>query len=286
MASPTELRRKDAPDLEDAVPTGLESTEALPPADAGGFLTRTGMPAWTPRLPLLVFIACAAGSWALDQVGHLSFFIRIIVCSLFVSFALKPAMNWLERHGWRRGLATGLAMLVALVTGRAIVASMVPLVLSEAGRPASQLPHWATQIDRYLKRWFGVTISSGSASSVSAYLKGHFSGWAGNIAGGVFGHAHGALSLVFDLLTIGMFGFSVVAEAPRIRRGVRSLFHPRSQSAILQGWVISISKTGAFLALPAVAIIQAILSTYIHRYDLIDCELLEERQPAKQREVT
>ena len=83
-----------------------------------------------------------------------------------------------------------------------------------------------------------------------------------------------------------MFGFSVVAEAPRIRRGVRSLFHPRSQSAILQGWVISISKTGAFLALPAVAIIQAILSTYIHRYDLIDCELLEERQPAKQREVT
>jgi hypothetical protein len=37
---------------------------------------------------------------------------------------------------------------------------------------------------------------------------------------------------------------------------------------------------GAFLALPTAATIQAILSTYIHCYDLIDNELLKERQAA------
>ena len=36
---------------------------------------------------------------------------------------------------------------------------------------------------------------------------------------------------------------------------------------------------GAFLALPAVAIIQAVVSTYVHRFELIDDELLREAGP-------
>jgi len=224
-----------------------EDSVAPAPPDSSGFFTRTGMPVWVPRLLLLAFVAYAAGSWALDQVGHLSFFIRIIAYSLFVSFALEPAVNWLARRGWRRGLATGLVMLVALVAGVAVVVSMVPLVLSEASQLAAQLPRWAAQVDPYLKRWFGISISSSGANSVSAYLKDHLSGWAGNIAGSVFGLAQSALSLVFELLTIGLFSFYLVAEAPRVRRGVCSLFRPRWQRAILQGWEISVSKMGGFL---------------------------------------
>src|SRR5262245_29755097 len=34
-------------------------------------------------------------------------FFEIILLSLFLSFAIEPAVNWLARHGWKRGLATG-----------------------------------------------------------------------------------------------------------------------------------------------------------------------------------
>src|SRR5262245_20673841 len=38
-------------------------------------------------------------------------FFEIILLSLFLSFAIEPAVNWLARHGWKRGLATGAVFL-------------------------------------------------------------------------------------------------------------------------------------------------------------------------------
>ena len=212
-----------------------------------GFWLRTGMPPWIPRLLLLIFVTYALGSWALVQVGHLGYFIRIVVYSLFLSFVLEPAVDWLEEHGLKRGLGTGLAMLGALLVGFAIVGSMVPLILREAGHLADQLPLWAAQIDPTVDRWFGVRISVDGTSSVSGYMKDHLSGWAGDLAGNAFGLARGAVSLVFELLTIGMFTFYLVADAHRVRRGVCSLFRPQWQQAILRGWDISIKKMGGFI---------------------------------------
>jgi len=232
------------------------------PADRG-FWLRTGMPRWVPRLLLLIFVTYALASWALVQVGHLGFFIRILVYSLFVSFALEPAVDWLEEHGWRRGLGTGLAMLVALVAGVAIVASIVPLVLAESGHLADHLPQWVAQVDPYLRRWFGVTISDSGASSVTSLLRGRLSGWGDNIAVGVLGFAKGAVGLLFELLTLGLFSFYLVADAHRVRRGVCSLFRPKWQQAILQGWEISIKKMGGFLYSRLLLGVIIALATYL-----------------------
>ena len=216
------------------------------PADRG-FWMRTGMPRWIPRLLLLILVTYAVGSWALVQVGHLGFFIRILVYSLFVSFALEPAVDWLEEHGWRRGLGTGFVMLIALVAGVAIVAGIVPLVRAEATHLVDQLPGWIVRVDPSLRRWFGVTISENGAYSVTSFLEGRMSGWTDNIAVSMLGIAKGVASLLFEVLTIGLFSYYLVADAPRVRRGVCSLFRPRWQQAILQGWEISIKKMGGFL---------------------------------------
>lgn len=224
---------------------------------------RTGMPHWVPRLILLVMVAYAATSWALVQVGHLSYFIRIVVYSLFVWLALEPAVNWLEKRGWRRGPATGVTMLVALALGLVIVISMVPLILGEAQRLVDRLPNWVATVNPYLQRWFGISISLGGADAAAAFIEGHLSAWAGNVAAGVFGLAKGAVSLLFELLTIAMFGFYFVAEGPRIRRGVCSLFRPAWQRAILQGWDISIQKMGGFLYSRGLLAIVVAIATFI-----------------------
>ncbi len=228
-----------------------------------GFWLRTGMPPWVPRLLLLIVVIYALGSWALVQVGHLGFFIRILVYSLFVSFALEPAVNWLEERGWRRGLGTGFTMVIALVVGVAIVASIVPLVLDEATHLVDQLPQWIARVDPSLRRWFGVTISESGAFSAISFLKGHFSGWTGGTAVSVLGVAKGAISLLFEVLTIGLFSFYLVAEAPQVRRGVCSLFGPQWQQAILKGWEISIKKMGGFLYSRLLLGVIIALATYV-----------------------
>jgi predicted PurR-regulated permease PerM len=55
------------------------------------------------------------------------------------------------------------------------------------------------------------------------------------------------LGLVFQVLTIGLFTFYLVADGPRFRRGVCSLLPPRIQRDLLAAWEVAIDKTGGYL---------------------------------------
>jgi len=53
---------------------------------------------------------------------RLAGFFQIILISLFLSFAIEPAVAYLAKRGWRRGIATGLVFLVVLVMIAALIA--------------------------------------------------------------------------------------------------------------------------------------------------------------------
>src|SRR6185503_20714130 len=55
------------------------------------------------------------------------------------------------------------------------------------------------------------------------------------------------LGLVFQVLTIGLFTFYLVADGPRFRRTVCSVLTPRRQREVLEVWDIAIDKTGGYL---------------------------------------
>lgn len=69
------------------------------------------MPEWIPRATFTV-IACVlmviAGFWVVQRLRDL---IAWLIISLFLSFALEPLTNKLERRGWKRGTATGVILL-------------------------------------------------------------------------------------------------------------------------------------------------------------------------------
>jgi predicted PurR-regulated permease PerM len=69
------------------------------------------MPRWVPRALLLAFalvVTLLAGRWLLHQLRGL---VIILLVSLFLSFAMEPAVNRLAARGLRRGLATAVVML-------------------------------------------------------------------------------------------------------------------------------------------------------------------------------
>lgn len=250
-----------------AAPSGAAPAPLPSPSDdataVGHWFLRTGMPRWVPRLIVLLIIAVALSLVAWHAIGQLGYFIRIVVYSLFASFALEPAVNWLDRHGWRRGPATLAVMLLAFVLGVVAVASMIPLILNEAQKLVGLIPGWVGKVNPTLDRWFGVTISGGSTTSTTAFLKQHLAAWSGNIAGRVLGLARSAVGIVFELLTIAMFTYYLVADAARIRRGVCSLFEPQLQRAILRGWELSIAKMGGYLYTKGLLAVIAALVTFV-----------------------
>ncbi|HZP89894.1 MAG TPA: AI-2E family transporter, partial [Actinomycetota bacterium] len=68
-----------------------------------------------------------------------------------------------------------------------------------------------------------------------------------NVASNVASIGARILGIVFQLLTILLFTFYLVADGPRFRRTLCSVLTPRRQREVLDVWEIAIEKTGGYL---------------------------------------
>src|SRR4249919_2075848 len=95
-----------------------------------------------------------------DSIVHrLAGFIQIIVISLFLSFAIEPAVDYLAQRGWRRGAATGLVFVAVLVAIAGLIALLIPAVVSGTQQLISSLPELVNNLARFLKP-FGVQLDA------------------------------------------------------------------------------------------------------------------------------
>lgn len=239
--------------LADMDPAGVaEELSALTEAQARGAEDvgrprpdpdRDRMPAWIPRLLLLVVLTAFAAYAAFSLVRRLRDLVLWIVAALFLSFALEPAVNWLVARGWRRGAATavvlfGLGLLLLLM-----IALMVPLVIDQVEELIDRLPDLLAQASVYTERWFNVELTGRKILDDIANAQTDIRAIAANLASvGAF-----IIGFLFQLLTIGLFTFYFVADGPRFRRAVCSMLPPRRQREILAAWDIAIDKTGGYL---------------------------------------
>ncbi len=205
----------------------------------------TRMPPWVTRLLLLIVLVFFAAYAAFTMFRRVRELIVWLVTALFLSFALEPAVNWLVGRGWKRGAASaavlfGLVLLVLVMT-----ALMVPLVIDQVQELIGRLPGWLRQASVYTKRWFGpdYELSTKNILDRIASAQTDVQDVAANVASiGAF-----LLGILFQLLTIGLFTFYLVADGPRFRRSVCSVLTPRRQREVLAAWEIAIDKTGGYL---------------------------------------
>jgi predicted PurR-regulated permease PerM len=202
------------------------------------------MPPWIPRLLLLIVFTAFAAYAALLLVGRLRDVIFWLITALFLSFALEPAVNWLvRRRGWPRGAATGVVLFGLAAILLVTVAAMVPLVIDQVQQLVTRVPGWLEEASVYTKRWFNIELTG---SEILDRLR-NADVAVGRIASSLASVGAFMLSLLFQVLTIGLFTFYLVADGPRVRRAVCSVLPPRRQREILDAWEIAIDKTGGFL---------------------------------------
>ncbi|MGH2636270.1 MAG: AI-2E family transporter [Actinomycetota bacterium] len=203
----------------------------------------THMPPWIPRLLLLVVAVFFAAYAAFSLFRRLRDLVVWLIAALFLSFALEPAVNWLVGRGWRRGAATALVLFGLALVGIMMVALMVPLVIDQVQELIDRLPDWLARVSEYTERWFDVELTGERILERIASAQTDIQAIAANVASvGAF-----LLGLLFQVLTIGLFTFYLVADGPRFRRAVCSLLPPRRQREMLAAWNIAIDKTGGYL---------------------------------------
>lgn len=205
------------------------------------------MPRWVPRaiaLGFLFYIGLSVGAWLL---GRLSDLLILLLVSLFISFALEPAVNLLAARGWRRGTATAVVFLGGLVLVGAFSFAIGKVVVDEVAQLVDNAPDYAEQLVDFSNEHFGTELSSDEISQELTRADGPVRNLATNVAGNALTLSFTVVGWVFRLLTVGLFSFYLVADAPRLRRTICSTMPPDRQRQVIETWELAVTKTGGYL---------------------------------------
>jgi predicted PurR-regulated permease PerM len=218
------------------------------------------MPSWVPRAMLLFFagvVTLFTAAWLISALREL---LLILLVSLFLAFALEPAVNVLDRRGWRRGAATGLIFLALVVAVVGFVAAMSVLVVDQVSTFADDAESYGNQIEDYAKDWFDADIDVDEAVDDLTAEDGPLREFAANNAADI---AAAVLGGVFQAFTVALFTFYLVADGPRLRRTICSLLRPDRQREVLRAWELAIDKTGGYIYSRALLAGLSALATWI-----------------------
>ncbi len=220
------------------------------------------MPAWIPHLLVMVAGMVVALFAGLAVFRALRGLIVLLLISAFLATALEPAVNYLARRGWRRGLATGAIFVVVLLAGSALVGLMVPLIIDQTLLFIERVPDYIDDLAVQAER-FGIEFSSDRIADGLTDFDATLQGYAADLAGSAFGVGSRLISTLFQGLTIALFTFYLVADAPRFRRLLMSTLPADRQREVLRVWEIAIDKTGGYFYSRALLAAFATVSTWV-----------------------
>jgi predicted PurR-regulated permease PerM len=207
----------------------------------------TRPPRWLPRAVLAAAIGVAGFMVAQYLFVKLSDLLTILLVSLFLSFAVEPAVDYLAERGWRRGSATGLVFVVLLVLSTVLVWVVVDLVIQQVRTLVNDSPDLVKDATDWVNKRFDANITTDKIVEQLRKYQGDLASTAGDLGGRVVSVTGSVLGVVFNIFTIGLFSFYLVADGPRFRRSICSVLPPERQRLVLGLWELAIHKTGGYL---------------------------------------
>lgn len=192
----------------------------------------------------LTLLGVAAVLWFLFQIRGLLYMIFV---ALFISVALEPAVQFLDKRGWKRGLATGVVFLLTALAAAGLIASVVPVVLVQAADLVSDLPEYITALEEQLGDLLEIDLLAPAAEREVTGAGSLLGRLGTGVAGGLVGFGSTVIGVTFQAFTIALFTFYMVAEGPELRRTVLSFLPARRQREALRIWEIAVEKTGGYV---------------------------------------
>ncbi len=218
---------------------------------------------WLPRVAATTLTVLSVAYGAIWLFNGTAGFIITLVLSVFVAFALLPAVETLSARGVRRGVATGLVMGGAGVTGGLFGATVISVAFRQLLRLIQAAPDYVAAGVAWANTTFGLELSTERIVSEFAIDTERLQELVVDNASGVLGLASSAAGVVFRLLTIGLFVFYILADLPRLRTALLRRMRPDVQIHADTVIRITISKVGGYVYSRGLLALLAALVHYV-----------------------
>jgi predicted PurR-regulated permease PerM len=182
-----------------------------------------------PRTVLLVLGLIIATAITLEVLWIARHVITWIFIALFLTLALNPAVDWVERRVKRRAAATGIVYLAALGAIVGIGWLFIPTLVDEVNDFAQEVPNYLEDLTEgrgrlgFLQEKYHLVdrardaLSDGGASKLFG------------ISGTALAVAKGVVTAVVATLTIAFMTFFMLLEGPKWMERFYSLLTPASR---------------------------------------------------------
>jgi len=224
---------------------------------------REALPHWVIRAILyaLVGVTVLAVVWWLFQ--RISDLLVLLLISLFASFAMEPAVNFMASRGWRRGPATALVFFGFVIATGLFLFVIVDLVIDQVSHLVAQAPSYIRDVTDWINDRFNTDISAGNLDDQLENYQDELQNLAKNLGGRVLSLTTQVVAVLFRSLTVFLFTFYFVADGPKFRRTLCSRLRPDRQRVVLAVWELAIKKTGGYIYSRLLLAVLAGLSAWI-----------------------
>jgi predicted PurR-regulated permease PerM len=182
--------------------------------------------------------------WLFSVLGH---FLFLVVLAWLFAIALEPGIRWFIQHGRSRGAATAIMGGGAIVVGLILAVVFSQLFFTQISDFIRGVPGLTTSVIDWVNSRFGTGFDPTTISSKLNLDPSQIASWAGSLSGGVVGVVGSLSSVLFDLVTVLVFGFYFAADGPSFMRTLASWLPPRGQQVFITISEITIAKTGGYV---------------------------------------
>ena len=213
---------------------------------------RTGLVLAGVGAGLLLFL------WLFSMLSH---FLFLLVLAWLLATALEPGIRWFVQRGRSRGVST------AIVGGSAVVLALVlavvfgQLFFNQATEFVQGLPDLTTSVINFVNHRFRTNLDPDTIASQLHLDPTQITVWAGSLSGGVLGVVGSLSSILFDLVTVLVFGLYFAGAGPKLIHSLASWMPPRVQEVFITITEITIAKTGGYVVSK---IVLAAASAFFH----------------------
>ena len=204
------------------------------------------VPAWAKRAIVWFWLGGLATFYAVGVVRALRTLIVVLLVSLFIAFALEPAVNLMAGRGIRRGIGTAITFAVVTVLVAGFSAVVGTALASETDFLIDKAPSYIADIEDWLNDTFGLQYEFDTLKD--EFLEGGgLQDLAGRFADDVVNVGTTVVSLLFQLFTVALFTFYLMAEGPKLRKMVSSHLTEHRGAIVTEIWDLAMNKTGSYM---------------------------------------
>ena len=218
------------------------------------------VPVWVKRAIVWFWLGGIIAFCAIGAVRALRTLLVMLLVSLFIAFALEPAVNFMAGKNIRRGFGTAIVFLVVIGLAAGFSAAVGTALASETTYLIDKVPVYIADIEGWFDDTFGIQLEFDTLKD-EFVEGGGLQDTAGRFADDVLNIGTTVVSLLFQLFTVALFTFYLVTEGPKLRRMVSSLLDERRAAIVIEIWDLAMDKTGNYMFSRTIL---AALSTFVH----------------------